>query len=295
MSKHIVRINIIKAQTVNFLQHIAFCSGETQYDTLQKDKNLQVVASTTTNKVIWNNIILPERYEQQEMFRELPDYLKYNSQKKLMISNARNVLWKNILVQEARPDAQLARVFSLSIPHFLTVDEASTLITKFSKILVKEGMIVDASIHDHNKGEQKLSMLDKLNILQGKQTEKQITKEKEPIQDYTAYLMCTLRDYKNGYFHNKNRDWNATIKLIHWRKEWIFNLYDAILNSKNGTTDEILNWNKKMKIYPEYEEAKNHFNSIALQAQSTENSNFELSFNSNDTNEENTSKKRLRM
>ena len=81
MSKHIVRINIIKAQTVNFLQHIAFCSGETQYDTLQKDKNLQVVASTTTNKVIWNNIILPERYEQQEMFRELPDYLKYNSQK----------------------------------------------------------------------------------------------------------------------------------------------------------------------------------------------------------------------
>ncbi len=98
MSKHIVRINIIKAQTVNFLQHIAFCSGETQYDTLQKDKNLQVVASTTTNKVIWNNIILPERYEQQEMFRELPDYLKYNSQKKINISKAPNVFRKNILV-----------------------------------------------------------------------------------------------------------------------------------------------------------------------------------------------------
>lgn len=280
MSKHIVRINIIKAQTVNFLQNIAFCSGETQYDTLQKDKNLQVVPSTTTDKVVWNNIILPERYEQQDMFRELPDYLKYNSQKKLMVSNARNVLWKNILTQEARPDAQLARAFTLSIPHFLTIDEASALVTKFSKTLVNEGMIVDASLHDHNKGEQKLSMLEKLNILQGKQTEKEITKEKDPVQDYTSYLICTLRDYKSGYFHNKNREWNATQKLIDWRKEWIFNLYEAILNSKNGTSDEIVNWNKKMKIYPEYEEAKTHFAHIAMTInESTVNEDLSLSFN----------------
>lgn len=263
MSKHIVRVNILKAQTLNFLQAIAFFSGETQYDALQTDKNLQTLTSSTKDKVVWNNILLPERYEQQDMYRELPDYLKYSSKKKVMIANARNVLWKNVLKQETRPDAQLARVFTLSLPHFFTTDEASTLLSSFGKSLVDEGMIVDASIHDHNKIKQNLSMIEKLNILQGKQTEEEINNEKEPIQDYSGYLVCTLREYKNGYFHNKNRSWNLSQKLIDWRKEWIFNLYEAILNSQNGTREEVLNWTKKMKIYPEFEEAQNHFSSLA--------------------------------
>lgn len=270
MSKHIVRISIINAQTANFLQDIAFLSGETQYDSLQKEKHLQVINSTTKDKVVWNNIILPEKYEQQEMYRELPDYLKYSSKKKLMISNARNVLWKNVNTQEARPDAQLARLFTLSIPHFLTVEESQELLSKFAKKLVDLGMIVDASIHDHNQIKKNLSMIERLNILQGKQTQQDIDSEKEPAQDYTGYLLCTLRDYKNGYFHNKNRSWNATQVLLDLRKEWIFNLYEYILNSKNGTIEEIVNWNKKMKIYPEYESAKEHFSALAYKVGATE-------------------------
>lgn len=246
--QYLFRVQILSKKDKHPLESISYYSGEKQFD-IVNSKNYD---TTTEDKVVWSKILIPEKKEQFELFSQLPDYLKFRSQKSDLISNARNILWQGVNNRENRPDSQFARLFELSIPHFLTEEESVILLTDFAKILVKEGMITDCSLHNYNKQAPILSILDKIKLTHTPKVEKENSDESiDKNQDYTGFLMCTLRDYKEGRFINKNRAWNDVKKLKEWRNSWVDLLEEAIQTCQASETDKNL-WQNKLNIYPEY-------------------------------------------
>lgn len=248
--QYLFKVEILTKKNHHPLEASAYFSGETQFDV----HNNQTYNSTTNSKILWSNIIIPNKLENNDMFRHLPEYIKFRSSKKDLISNGRNTLWKNVHNRENRPDSQFARIFELAIPHFLTKEECISLVSKFSNILINEGMIIDASIHNHNIKKPNFSIFEQLKIQLNKDKNSKPIEEIEKAQDFTAFLTCTLRDYKNGQFVNKNRDWNNSLKLKEWRAQWVNLIDDAIDNAIEATEEEKTNWKKKLNIYPEYKQ-----------------------------------------
>ena len=108
MSKqYLYRVSVLNKQNTHPLEAIAYYSGETQYDLL----NSKQYTSTTESKVVWNNVLIPDRAEETEKFLNLPEYLKFRSKKTDLVSNARNTLWQSIYVREKRIDSQFSRLF----------------------------------------------------------------------------------------------------------------------------------------------------------------------------------------
>jgi hypothetical protein len=251
MSKqYLYRVSILSKKTSHPLDAIAHYCGEDQFDVI----NSKRYASNTHEQVVWSNIVVPDKINQKELFYNLPDYLKFRSQKPDLISNARNILWKNVDSREIRPDSQFARLFELAIPHFLTQAEAITLVSNFGKALTTEGMIADCSLHSHNKKSSTLSIFEAFKIINTQKEEKEVV---EHSQDYTAFLICTLRDYYNGQFINKNRDWNNKEKMKEWRHIWTTFLGMAIEHAVEATSEEKNSWGKKISMYPEYQPSIN--------------------------------------
>ena len=247
MSKqYLYRVSILNKQSSHPLEAIAYYCGETQYDLL----NSKQYQSTTENKVVWNNIITPDRDENTEQYSNLPDYLKFRTKKTDLISNARNILWQNVYVREKRADSQFARLFELAIPSFLSEENSVSILQEFSQKLIAEGMIVDGSLHSHNVTLAS-SIFEKLKIINSTENKT----DDLTHQDYTAYLMCTLRDYKNGQFVNKNRDWNNLDKMKEWRQEWVNILSTHI---EKSDVDELQKniWLKKFSVYKNTESKK---------------------------------------
>lgn len=240
MSKqYLYRVSILNKQNNHPLESIAYYCGENQYDII----NSKQYSTTTENKVVWNNVLIPDRLDNLQEYLNLPDYLKFRSKKQDLVSNARNILWQSIHVREKRADSQFSRLFQLSIPHFLSSEQSIFLIQDFSKILIKEGMIIDASLHSHNH-QANNSIFEKLKIINS--PENKI--DDNHNQDYTGYLMATLRDYKDGQFINKNRSWNSLEKMKEWRSVWLDMLTQYINNSETSP-EEKNNWLKKFSIY----------------------------------------------
>ncbi len=245
MSKqYLYRVSILNRKNSHPLEAISYYSGESQHDIF----NAKNYASNTSDNVIWNMVATPGKHS--SLYAHLPEYIKFRTFKKDLMSNARNILWRNVFVREKRDDAQFARLFEVSMPSFLTQNEAVEAVTKFSEVLVKEGMIVDCSVHSRQKSLNNLSLLDKF---LGK--DKQKEEKTETSLDYIGYLMCTLRDYKNGSFVNKNREWNDKKKMELWRKKWVEILANAIDNA-NISSEQKKVWEEKMTIYSEYNQIK---------------------------------------
>lgn len=240
--KYLFRVDILSKKDKHPLESIAYYCGEKQVDII----NSKTYETTTEDKVVWSKILAPEKKSEPELFANLPDYLKFRSQKADLISNARNILWKSVNNREIRPDSQFARLFELSIPHFLNEEDSVKLLSSFAKKLVAEGMIVDCALHNYNKQAPILSILEKIKLIN-------TPKQEKTHQDYTGFLMCTLRDYNGGVFVNKNRVWNKGEKLFSWRASWFVLLEEAILNS-NASDQEKTNWLEKFKIYTPYKE-----------------------------------------
>lgn len=248
MSKqYLYRVSILNRKNSHPLEAICYYSGESQYDIL----NSKNYTSNTVDNVIWNKILVPSKEEQVSLYKELPEYLKFRSSKKDAMSNARNILWQNVFNREKRDDAQFSRLFELSIPAFLSQQEAVNSLNRFATTLVKEGMIVDCSVHSRQKNLNNLSLLDRVKI--SEKTEKE--PEEETSLDYTGYLMCTLRDYKEGRFVNKNREWNDKKKMETWRAKWVEVLAELVHNS-NLNKDVKESWEEKLTIYSEYEDIR---------------------------------------
>lgn len=244
-TQYLYRVNILSKKNSHPLDAIANYCGEDQFDLYTN----QTYKSNNSEKIVWNNILIPNKDENYNMFQELPEFLKIKSKKAELISNARNILWRQVDRREIRPDSQFARVFELSIPFFLNQNEAISLLKSFGDILVAEGMICDASLHSHTK---KPIMLNLFQMISSTENHN----ESEVHQDYTGFLMTTLRNYENGIFENKNRDWNTKEKMKEWRYIWTELLLNSVINAQEANEEQKNIWIKRLNIYPEFEEIK---------------------------------------
>ncbi len=232
-NQYLYKLSILNKSNSHPLEFMSYYSGENQQD----PRSSKTYVSNTEDKVLWNNILVPSAMDTK--FEHLPEYLKFRSNKQAILSNARNILWQQVFERETREDAQFARLFSLSIPYFLSKEKSVEIIEKFSTILVDMGMIVDASLHNQNKT---ISLLEQL------QEDK---KENESKNDYVGYLVTTLRSYENGNFVNKNREWNDRACIKNLRYQWVEILNDVIEN--HPVEEQKLEWRNKLKIYDEYQ------------------------------------------
>lgn len=248
-TQYLYRVNILSKKSSHPLESIAGYCGEDQFD-LYSNKTYK---STNSEKIVWNNIVTPTK-EDSNLHFHLPEFLKIKSKKSELISNARNILWRQVDCREIRPDSQFARVFELSVPFFLNQEEAINLVHSFAKVLVSEGMICDTSLHSHTKKPMILNLFDKLKLINNQEPE---LEHSESHQDYTAFLMCTLRKYENGIFENKNRDWNTKEKMKEWRYIWTESLLNAINSATEATIEQKTIWLKRLTIYPEFYEIQN--------------------------------------
>ncbi len=232
--QYLYKMSILNRKNSNPLEAISYYSGEAQFG----------YASNSEENVVWNYLAIPDKKENQEKYIEIPQFLKFKNFNKELMSNSRSILWDHVYNRESRADAQFARLFELLIPGFATKEEAINCIKSFSKVLIEEGMIADCSIHQrHGSIAQPL-----INLAKNKDEVKN-----NHVADYTGFLMCTLRDYKNGVFVNKNREWNDKKKMEHWRKEWV-KILAELVNQSSPTNKE--HWDEKLTIYSEYESVK---------------------------------------
>ena len=130
-TQYLYRVNILSKKNNHPLDAIANYCGEDQFDLYTN----QTYKSNNSEKIVWNNILIPNKDENFDMFQQLPEFLKIKSKKSELISNARNILWRQVDRREIRPDSQFARLFELSIPFFLNQTEAISLLHSFGKVL----------------------------------------------------------------------------------------------------------------------------------------------------------------
>lgn len=244
-NQYLYRVRLLNKKSTSPMEMISYYSGEDLFNLGQG----KTFSSNTKEKVIWNELIIPDKIEQMQLYQNLPEYLKLRSSKKDIMSNARNILWQMIDERETRADSQYCRVFELTLPYFFSKEDCIQNIQKFSKQLCSEGMIVDASIHH--------TFLENHNFLSAfleKHTPK--TEKQNRFSDYSVFLACTLRNYEQGNFLNKNREWNSKEKLKDWRDKWLSTCYDTLLTYDN---EESLNWKNKISPYI-FPQTSNSFN-----------------------------------
>lgn len=241
--QYLYKVSILNRKNSHPLEAISYYSGESQF----VSNTGKTYASNSKENVIWRYLATPSKHD-YEKFANLPQYLQFRSPKADIVSNSRNILWKNVYEREVRDDAQFARLFEVLIPGFFSKETAIDALKRFSDVLIKEGMIADCSVHSRQKQGGNVSLLaEAKNNFQ--EEEKQVFSV-----DYTGFLMCTLRSYENGTFVNKNRGWNDRQKIANWRKEWVKILAEIVHNS--DTANKAI-WEDKLTIYSEYDAIKN--------------------------------------
>lgn len=102
-------------------------------------------------------------------------------------------LWSAADKCERRRDAQIAREIVLSLPRELNRDQQLKVVVEWAqKELVNRGMVVEIAQHDI-----------------------------EGARNPHCHLLCTLRRVEGDHFSaKKEREWNKTDLLMHWRESW---------------------------------------------------------------------------
>lgn len=104
-------------------------------------------------------------------------------------------LWNAVEQVERRKDAQLAREILMSLPHELNEDERRALAKSFvEKEFVSRGMVADIAIHAPDR--------------------------EGDNRNHHAHIMLTMRSITEAGFGKKDRSWNETSLLEHWRERW---------------------------------------------------------------------------
>lgn len=211
-----IKVSILnKANHGSILHAVAQYTGEDQLSIL----NGQKFNSPNVDTAIWNNFYLPT-IEDIDLYKKLPQFLKSNTEKKDIKANLRTLFWQNIEHIEQRPDSQFARLIELKLPNECSLDKKIELLETFIQPLIKSGMIVDATIHNPNQA--MLSKITELGVKDNVSINSNIESK--------AFLLCSLRDYENGMFTTKNREWNSKSKLIEWKNHWDYLINNNALN-----------------------------------------------------------------
>lgn len=255
VKQYLYIVSLLKRLEAHPLEKLAYFSGADQFD--NTDGNTYM--SSTKDKVFWSDLIMPDRVKDFEEYSHLPEYLKVRNRKPDMIRNLKNILWRDVATLEKSKESQCARIFELSIPSFFTRDVAIEAVEEFSKHLMKKGMLVDASIHDLNMVQAPISLFDKLIGFEldssggsSKSQEDSNIANTSNMQDYKAFLMCTLRGYKNGEFTTKNREWNTFEELMENRKVW-FNIVERHLDLNDSDPSVKTKWYRKLSNFKQKE------------------------------------------
>lgn len=255
--QYLYRINLLKKSEAHPLEKLAYFTGVDQLDSLDG----KTYVSSTKDKVLWSDLIVPDRQNDFEQYCHLPEYLKIRNRKPEMVRNLKNILWRDVAVLEKKVENQCARVFELLLPAFLDKQAAIESVESFSKHLMKQGMLVDASIHDFNMVQAPVSLFDKvvnfglfdLDIDTNKNDSSEaIDSTVVNTQDYKAYIMCTLRNYENGSFATKNREWNTFESLMSNRKVW-FNILEQQIDFCDTEPSVKSKWLGKLNKFKEIE------------------------------------------
>ena len=107
----------------------------------------------------------------------------------------RTALWNAVEVAEKRRDAQLSREVQLALPHELDASQRLFLVQGYVRqAFVARGMIADIAIHaPHRQGDDR---------------------------NVHAHVMLTMREITGDGFGKKERGWNETALIEHWRGTW---------------------------------------------------------------------------
>jgi ATP-dependent exoDNAse (exonuclease V) alpha subunit len=107
----------------------------------------------------------------------------------------RTALWNAVEVVEKRKDAQLSREVQLALPHELDATQRLSLVRDYVRqAFVARGMVADIAIHaPHRQGDDR---------------------------NHHAHVMLTMREIAGDSFGKKDRTWNETSLLEHWRETW---------------------------------------------------------------------------
>ncbi|MGG7519706.1 MobQ family relaxase [Allorhizobium undicola] len=107
----------------------------------------------------------------------------------------RTALWNAVEIAEKRKDAQLSREMQLALPHELDAAQRLSLVRDYVRqAFVARGMVADIAIHaPHRQGDDR---------------------------NHHAHVMLTMREITGGGFGKKDRTWNETSLIEHWRETW---------------------------------------------------------------------------
>lgn len=107
----------------------------------------------------------------------------------------RTALWNAVEIAEKRKDAQLSREVQLALPHELDASQRLSLVRDYVReAFVTRGMIADLVIHaPHRQGDDR---------------------------NHHAHVMLTMREIAGDGFGKKERGWNETALIEHWRETW---------------------------------------------------------------------------
>jgi MobA/MobL family len=108
----------------------------------------------------------------------------------------REALWNRAEAAERQHNGQPAREIRLGLPHELTDEQRADLVFTYAQdMFVDSGMVADISIHRPDRhGDQR---------------------------NHHAHILLTMRELDGDNFATrKNRDWNRTETLEHWREQW---------------------------------------------------------------------------
>ncbi|KQN83018.1 conjugal transfer protein TraA [Sphingomonas sp. Leaf67] len=107
----------------------------------------------------------------------------------------RTTLWNEVEAKEKRKDAQLAREIEFSIPREMDRAEGVRLARDFvAREFVNRGMIADLNVH--------------------------WDRAEDGSPKPHAHVMLAMREVGPGGFGKKDRSWNGTDLLQHWREAW---------------------------------------------------------------------------
>lgn len=108
----------------------------------------------------------------------------------------REKLWNHVEALERRKDAQLAREFTLGLPHQVDGGERRAMVDQFVREqLLPRGMIVDYAIHAPNRAGDD--------------------------RNHHAHLLCTLRPLEDGELSSKKDREACTRQMVQqWREAW---------------------------------------------------------------------------
>ncbi|WP_245450638.1 MobQ family relaxase [Neorhizobium sp. SOG26] len=107
----------------------------------------------------------------------------------------RTALWNAVEIAEKRRDAQLSREVQLALPHELDAAQRLSLVRDYVRqAFVVRGMIADIAIHaPHRQGDDR---------------------------NHHVHVMLTMREITADGFGKKDRTWNDTSLIEHWRETW---------------------------------------------------------------------------